>query len=105
MGTMAGAEPSTVITRFTNRHTTQMCADAQHDEPFWLLHTVSVLLGVAERRDLHGVGFVDFGGRAVPDEDGLAAPLDDDVLAFGDGGEVDFDFGHGEDVGGGGHVD
>lgn len=27
------------------------------------------------------------------------------VLALGDGGEVDFDFGLGEDVGGGGHVD
>lgn len=27
------------------------------------------------------------------------------VLALGDGGKVDLDLGHGEDVGGGGHVD
>jgi hypothetical protein len=42
---------------------------------------------------------------SVADEDGLAAPFDDYVLAEGDCGEVDFDFGLGEDVGGGGHVD
>jgi hypothetical protein len=41
----------------------------------------------------------------VADEDGLAAPLDDHVLALGDGSEVDLDLGLGQDVGGSGHVD
>lgn len=40
----------------------------------------------------------------MADEDGLAPPLDDDVLALGDGREVNLDLGHGEDVGGSGHV-
>jgi hypothetical protein len=35
----------------------------------------------------------------VADEDGLSSPLDDDVLAFGDGGQVDFNLGLGEHIG------
>ena len=105
MGTVARAEPSTVVTSLTNGHTAQVCADSQHDEPLWLLDTIGVLLGITEGRDLDGIGFFDFGRGAVADEDGLTTPLDDDVLALGDGSEVNLDLGHGEDVGGGGHID
>jgi hypothetical protein len=35
----------------------------------------------------------------VSDEDGLATPLDDDVLAFGDSSQVDLNLGHGQDIG------
>lgn len=65
----------------------------------------------------------------MSDEDGLATPFDDDlnavlknrfnecdgissrigrsthVLALGDGAQVNFDLGHGQNIGGSGHVD
>lgn len=103
--TMARTEPSTVVTGLTNRHTAQVCADSQHDEPLWLLDTVGVLLRITERLNLDGIRFFDFGGGTVADEDGLTTPFDDDILALGDGGEVNLDLGHSEDVGGGGHVE
>ena len=49
-------------------------------------------------------GLFDLVFGAVADKDGLASPLDDDVLALGDGGEVDLDFCLREHVGRGGHV-
>lgn len=76
---MARAEPTTKVTSFANRHTTQMRADAQHNEPFRLLHAVLVGLRVAEGFPLGVSCFFDFGLGAVADEDGLAAPLDDDL--------------------------
>lgn len=103
--TVARAEPSTVVTSLTDGHTAQVCADSHHDEPLWPLDTVGVLLGITEGLDLDGVGFFNFGGGAVADEDGLTTPFDDDVLALGDGSEVNLNLGHGKDVSGGGHVD
>lgn len=50
--------------------------DTQHDEPLRLLDTVGVLLRVAERRDVDGVGLADLVLGAVANKDGLAAPLD-----------------------------
>lgn len=41
----------------------------------------------------------------MSDEDGLASPLDYDVLALGDGGEGNLNLGLGQDIGGCGHVD
>jgi len=49
--TVARAEPTTKVTCLTNRDTTQMCADSQHDKPFGLLHSVSVGLRIAESFD------------------------------------------------------
>lgn len=105
VGTMARAEPTTVITSLTNRHTTyrlpppisqdetkrndrviakrtQMGANPQHDEPLWFLDTVCVGLRVSQGLDLDGVGFLDFVGCSVADEDGLASPFDNDLLCL-----------------------
>lgn len=79
MTPMARAEPAPEITRLANRHTAQVCADAHHDEPLGFLDAVFVGLGVAEGFDLDGAGVFDFGFGAVADEDGFAAPLDDDL--------------------------
>jgi hypothetical protein len=46
--TVAGAEPASEVAGFADGHATQMCADAQHDEPFGLLDAVGVLLGITE---------------------------------------------------------
>jgi len=51
MGTVAGAEPAAEVTGFTDGYAAQMCAYAQHDEPFGLLNSVRVGLGVAECLD------------------------------------------------------
>ncbi|KAK8080522.1 hypothetical protein PG997_008340 [Apiospora hydei] len=69
-----------------------------------LLHAILIGLGVSQRLDVDLVGLVDLALSSVSDEDGLASPLDDDILALGDGVEVDLDLGHGQDIGGRGHV-
>ena len=58
-----------------------------------------------EENVLDGFGLLDLVCSTVTNENRLASPFDDDVLAFGDGRDVDFDLGLREDVGGGGHVD
>lgn len=99
MTSMTRAKPAAEISALANRHAAQVRAHADHDEPFGLLDAGRVGLRVAELGPVGVVGFLDLVGGAVADEDGLAAPFDDDVFAFGDGGEVDFDFGLGEHVG------
>lgn len=102
--TVAGTEPSTEVARFSNRHATQMCANTQHDEPFGLLDAIAVGLWVTESLPVVVLGLFDFIGSSVADEHGLATPLDDNVLAFRDCGEIDFHLGLREHVGGSGHV-
>jgi hypothetical protein len=41
----------------------------------------------------------------MSDEDGLSSPLDDDVLALGDGGKINLNLGLSQDVCGSRHVD
>jgi hypothetical protein len=77
---VARAEPTAKVTSLANGHTTQVRADAQHDEPFGLLDTVRVGLGVAQGFPLGVFGFLDFALGAVADEDGLASPFDNDLL-------------------------
>lgn len=99
MASVAGAEPAAKVAGLADWYTAQMRAYAQHDEPLRFLDTVRIRLRVAECGDVHGVSFFDLGLGAVPDEDRFAAPLDDNILAFWDCGEVDFNLGLGEDVG------
>ena len=77
----------------------------QHDEPLGLLDSVRVGLGVAESLPLGVLGLLDLVGGTVSDEDGLSSPLDDDVLALGDGGKIDLNLGLSQDICGSGHVD
>lgn len=91
MRSVAGTEPTTIITSLTNRDTSQMRANSQHDKPFRLLDTVGISLRVTEGLNLDGVGLLNLGGSAVADEDGLATPFDDDLERWvsdvgGDGG-------------------
>jgi hypothetical protein len=76
---VAWAEPASKVARLANRHTSQVRADAQHDEPLGLLHAVAVRLRVAQSLPLCVFGLLDLALGAVADEDGLAAPLDDDL--------------------------
>ena len=96
---MTRAEPSTKITSLPNGHAAQVCAHSQHDEPLGLLDAVAVGLRIAERFPVDIFSFFDFVLCAVADENGFTTPFDEDVLAFGDAGHVDFDFGLREDVG------
>ena len=97
MRTVAGAEPAAEVTSFANGDTTQMGADTyiesefagasqlqlkltQHDQPLGLLDTNIIGLGVTESSDVDLVGLVDLALGSVSDEDGLATPLDDDLV-------------------------
>jgi hypothetical protein len=53
----------------------------QHDQPLGLLDTVTVGLGVAESLPLGVLSLLDLALGAVADEDGLASPLDNDLLS------------------------
>ena len=72
-----------------------------------LMSAMLLLVGtvVYRRYVLDALSFFNFIFCPVTNEDWLASPFDDDVLAFGDGSEIDLDFGLGEHVGGGRHVD
>jgi hypothetical protein len=83
MAPMAGTEPAPKIARLADRHTAQMRAHAQHDQPLRLLDAVGIGLRVAEGLDLDGLGVFDFGFGAVADEDGFAAPFDDYLFNWG----------------------
>jgi hypothetical protein len=77
----------------------------QHDEPLRLLDSVRVGLGVTKSLPLGIVGLLDLFGGTVSDEDGLSSPLDDDVLALRDVGEINLNLGLSQDICGSRHVD
>jgi hypothetical protein len=52
----------------------------EHDEPLGALDTVFIGLGVTERLPLALTSLIDLRLGTVTDEDGLATPLDDDLL-------------------------
>ena len=77
----------------------------KHDQPLWLLDTLDIRLRIPQRLPFHAFRVLDLLACAVADEDGFAAPFDNDIFALGDGGEVDLDFSLCEHVRRGGHVD
>ena len=90
--------------RFSNRPLISWNVDSiiwltQHDKPLRLLDAILVRLGVTKGRDVDLVGLLDLAFGPVADEDGLATPLDNDVLALGDGSQVDLDLSHSQDIG------
>lgn len=48
MRTVAGTKPTTKITRFADGHATKMGAYTHHHQPFRLLDSIAVRLGVTE---------------------------------------------------------
>lgn len=62
----------------------RFCVDSrtQHDQPLGLLDTVAVGLGITQRLPLGVLGLLDLALGAVTDEDGLAAPLDNDLCCL-----------------------
>ena len=95
--------PSSEVARLANGYTSEVSTNAEHDEPLWLLDAGLVGLWVAEALPVDLAGLVDLLLRAVADEHGLAAPLDDRVLALGDARELDLDLGEREHIRRGGH--
>src|SRR5205823_2668906 len=94
--TMAGAKPAAVVapriarTR-SQRNATEMRAHADHDHPIRFLDALGIGLGIAKLSELDGLGLLDLFGRAVIDEDRMAAPQHLDALADGDLGNIHFD--------------
>ena len=80
VGAVAGAEPAAKVTGLTDGHTTQVGADTQHDQPLRALSAVLITLRVTETLPLDLAGFINLTLGTVTDEDGLATPLDDDLL-------------------------
>ena len=102
-GKKKGNPPSSEIARLSDRHASKVGAHTEHDEPLGLLDAGIVRLRVAQGLPVDLAGLLDLVLRAVADKDGLAAPLDDDVLALGDARELDLDLGEREHIRRGGH--
>ena len=102
--TVARAEPASVVTRLANGYTTQVSANAKHDKPLRLLRTRFIGFGVAQGLPVDRARLVDLRLSTVTNEDRLAASLDDDVRALGNGAQVDLDLGESENVRRGGHA-
>jgi hypothetical protein len=98
-----GDAPSSEIARFADGHAAQVSAHAEHDEPLGLLDAGVVGLWIAKALPVDLARLVDLCGRAVAYEHGLAAPLDDRVLALRDARELELDLGQREHVRGRGH--
>src|SRR5690242_15670690 len=62
--------PTVVAALGAERDTAQMRADADDDEPLWLLHPLAVRLAVGEAAEVDLLRGVDLLGRAVAHEDG-----------------------------------
>jgi len=73
-------EHTSKIPSFSDRYTTQMCAYANHDQPFRLLNTVLVWFGVSKGFPFCVLGFFDLAFSSVTDEDGLASPFHEDLV-------------------------
>lgn len=95
---MAWTVVAAEVTAVGDWHASQVSAHAENDEPFWVLSALVVVLSIAKCSDCHRLFGGDFLGGAMTNEERLSAPLEGDVLAFGDVGELDFDLGQGEDI-------
>jgi len=98
--TVAWTEPSSVITSLANGNATQVRADTQHHQPFRPLCSLLIRLGITQVLPICLSGLLDLIRGPVPDEHGLSAPFEDNILAFWDVGEFNFDFGHGQNISG-----
>ena len=79
-----GTQPRWVQTPVKHISSRNSAADiiskrTQHDQPLRLLDTLIVGLRVTQRRDVDLVGGLDLVGCSVSDENGLAAPFNDDL--------------------------
>jgi hypothetical protein len=51
-----------------------------HNQPLRLLHTIFVLLGIPQYRDVNALGFFNLICCSVADENGLASPFNNDLV-------------------------
>ena len=100
MRTVARAEPSAVVTAAEGRNATEVGAGADQDQPLGLAGLVAALVGCG----IAQVGTIifdragDLSARAMAKEEGLAAPLDRDLLAQLDFAEVELNRSQGQGV-------
>lgn len=99
VGTVTWAEPTTKVTSLTDRDTTQVGTDTQHDQPFRLLDTLVISLRVSQRRNIDLVGLLNLIAGSVSDENWLTLPLNNDVASLWDGSQLHLNLGHGQDIG------
>ena len=118
MRAVAGAEPAAeVACTVTDRHTAQMCADADHHQPFACLVEGAVLVRGVERHVVavlrvtigqigkgHGAGGLDLGLGAAADEHRFAQPFHRQLRAGFYAGDIDADRGERLNVGGRVHL-
>jgi len=96
---VARAEESLKVALVVERYAAEMRADAEQHEPLGLLDARRVGLRVAHILSIVAESLVNLLGRAVANKERLAAPLERDAVALGDGREVDLDVGHGQHIG------
>lgn len=104
MGTVARAEPTSVVTSFTDGNTTKMCADTKHNKPLRSLCPLFIGLGITQSLDVNIVGLINLIRSSVSDEHWLSSPLDDKVLSLGNGTHLNLNLRQRQNIRRSGHV-
>jgi len=98
VGAVAGTVVATELAGVSDGHATQVGAHSENDEPLCVLDSLLVSLGVPQGGGVHGTALGDFLCGSVPDEEGLASPLEGHVLALRDISQLDLDRGQSQHI-------
>ena len=104
MRTVAGAEVPSILPCIGNGDAPQMSAHSDKDEPLRRLHPLVVMLWVSKKGQVDVLHTVYFFLGPMSHEEGLSLPLENGVLSFRNGIEVDFYRCQCQDVGRGRHA-
>ena len=88
VGTVAWAEPATEVSCVRQWDAAEVSAHANDHQPLRVLHTLCVLLWVAQGCHVHTVGKLDVVLRPASDEDWFSTPLHGHCGPWLDAGEV-----------------
>jgi len=98
MGSVTGAIVSTKISGVRDGHATKMGAHTDHHQPFGILDSLLISLGIAEAGVICASLSLNFVCRPVADEEWLSSPFEGRVLAFRNIIKLNFDLGEGQDI-------
>merc|ERR1719458_2075240 len=98
MASMAGAVVASKLSSVSNGDAAKVGAHAQDDQPLRFLHPLSVRLGIPKSSRVHCRNISNLLGGPVPDEQGLATPLEGHVLALRDVPQLHLNLGQGQHI-------
>ena len=103
MGAVARTVVASIVSCVGNGHAPQMGAHTKDNDPLGVLHPLLVVLGVTQLSQVDALLCGDLLLCAVAYEQGFPSPLEGHILALWNIGQLDLDFGQGQDISRGTH--